>query len=203
MAVKYWALATEDALSEAVGRRLLAELPDVEVTAALRKGGRGYLRMRMSSWRQIAHRQGMLVLTDLDLIDCPPTLLRDWLAGKGAPPGLLLRIAVRTIESWVLADHAAMRQLIGPNVALPARPDELRDPKQHLLKLAQHARRDVRLDLVKQAGTIASQGIGYNTRLTEWVTSTWSPVRAAERSPSLRRTRARLRERDAHMSLLP
>jgi hypothetical protein len=198
MAVKYWALATEDALSESVGRRLLAELPgEVEVSHALRKGGRGYLRMRMSSWRQMARHQDVLVLTDLDLIDCPPTLLREWFAGQGAPPGLLLRIAVRTIESWVLADHAAMRQLIGRKVALPACPDELRNPKQHLLKLAQHAPRDVRLDIVKQTGAMASQGVGYNTRLTEWVTSTWSPGRAAERSPSLQRTRARLRERNA------
>jgi hypothetical protein len=198
MAVKYWALATEDALSEAVGRRLLAELPgEVEISHALRKGGRGYLRMRMSSWRQMAQRQAVLVLTDLDLIDCPPTLLRDWLAGQGAPAGLLMRIAVRTIESWVLADHEAMRQLIGPKVALPACPDDLRNPKQHLLKLAQHARRDVRMDLVKQAGAVASQGIGYNARLADWVASTWSPERAAERSPSLRRTRVRLREQGA------
>ena len=108
-----------------------------------------------------------------------------------------MRIAVRTIESWVLADHEAMRQLIGPKVALPACPDDLRNPKQHLLKLAQHARRDVRMDLVKQAGAIASQGIGYNARLADWVASTWSPERAAERSPSLRGTRVRLREQGA------
>jgi hypothetical protein len=196
MAVKYWALATEDALSEAVGRRLLAELPgQVEASHELRKGGRGYLRMRMNSWRQMAQRQDVLVLTDLDLIDCPPTLLRDWLAGQSAPPGLLLRIAVRTIESWVLADHAAMRQLIGAKAVLPARPDDLRNPKQHLLNLARKAPRDVRLDLVKEADAIASQGIGYNARLADLVTSKWSPERAAERSPSLRRTRARLRAR--------
>jgi len=196
--VKTWALATEDALSEAVGRRLLSELSgEVWVSPALRKGGRGYLRMRMNSWRQMASRQGVLVLTDLDLIDCPPTLLRDWHAGRVAPPGLLLRVAVRTIEAWILADHQAMRKLIGPKVPLPSCPDDLRNPKQHLLNLAQHAPRDVRLDLIKQAGAMASQGIGYNARLTDWVTSTWSPDRAAARSPSLRRTRARLRERSS------
>jgi hypothetical protein len=202
MAVKHWALATEDALSESVGSRLLAELPgSVQVWPVLRRGGRGYLRTRMSSWRQMAHRQGVLVLTDLDLIDCPPTLLRDWLAGQGAPPGLLLRIAVRTIESWILADHEAMRRLLGPKVALPPYPDELRNPKQQLLELAQRAPRDVRMDLVKRAGAIASQGIGYNARLADWVASTWSPARAAERSPSLRRTRVRLREQAARLAL--
>lgn len=195
MAVKYWALATEDALSEAVGRRLLAEIPGVEVSHALRRSGRGYLRTKMNSWRQMARHQVVVVLTDLDRIDCPPTLLRDWLAGKGAPPGLLLRIAVRTIESWVLADHEAIRRLVGPKAELPERPDELRNPKQHMLKLAKQAPREVRLDLVKEAGAIACQGIGYNARLVDLVSSMWSPERAAKRSPSLGRTRVRLRER--------
>lgn len=189
------ALATEDVLSEAIGLRLLAELP-VPITPGLllRKDGFGYLRAGMKNWRQLALRQTVLILTDLDQVACPVALKADWLGNKPAPAGLLLRIAVREVESWVLADHEAMRKLIGQKGTLPPEPDSLPDPKQHLLKLAKLAARPVREDLVKETGAVASQGIGYNHRLTNWVRSDWSPERAAQRSPSLQRTRIRLSE---------
>jgi hypothetical protein len=104
------------------------------------------------------------------------------------------------VESWALSDHEAMRKLIGPHGTLPARPDDLPNPKQHLLQLAQRAPREVRIDLVKQAGAMASQGIGYNARLSEWIRSKWSPVRAAQLSPSLRSTRERLRKTAAQLT---
>lgn len=189
------ALATEDILSEAIGLRLLAELPvPVTPNLLLRKDGFGYLRSGMKSWRQLAKRQTVLILTDLDQVACPVALRADWLGNKPPPAGLLLRIAVREVESWVLADHEAMRKLIGQKGTLPPEPDTLPDPKQHLLKLAKLAARPVRQDLVKEAGAVASQGIGYNRRLTDWVRSDWSPERAAQRSPSLRRARIRIHE---------
>lgn len=189
------ALATEDVLSEAIGLRLLSELPaPVTPGLLLRKGGFGYLRSGMDKWRQLAQHQNVLILTDLDQVACPVALRSDWLGNKPAPAGLLLRIAVREVESWVLADHEAIRRLIGPKGTLPPEPDTLPDPKQHLLKLAKLATRVVRDDLVKETGAIASQGMGYNQRLTAWVGSDWSPERAAQRSPSLQRTRLRLHE---------
>lgn len=189
------ALATEDALSEAIGLRLLAELATPVVpNLVLRKDGSGYLRSRMDSWRQMAQRQVVLVLTDLDRTTCPLELRADWLGQAVIPAHLMLRIAIREIESWVLADHIALRKLIGSKGTLPVQPDNLPDPKQHLLKLAKQAPRRIREDLVKESGAVASQGMGYNVRLTEWVRSDWSPERAAERSPSLQRTRARLGE---------
>ena len=189
------ALATEDALSEAIGLRLLAELSTpVTPSLLLRKGGVGYLRSRVTSWRQMAQRQVVLILTDLDQAGCPLALHADWIGINPLPANLMLRIAVREVESWVLADHEAVRKLIGSKGTLPPKPDDLLDPKQHLLKLAKRASRNVRLDLVKEEGAIASQGIGYNARLTAWVQSDWNPERAAERSPSLQRTRRRLTE---------
>lgn len=189
------ALATEDALSEAIGLRLLAELPiPVTPSLLLRKDGFGYLRSRMDSWRQLAQRQIVLVLTDLDQVACPLVLRESWLGKMPPPVSLMLRIAVREVESWVLADHDAVRKLIGKKGTLPPQPDDLPDPKQHLLRLAKLAAREVRDDLLKETGAVASQGIGYNHRLTDFVRSDWSPERAAQRSPSLHRTRIRLHE---------
>lgn len=189
------ALATEDALSEAIGLKLLAEIPSsYQVNHLLRKDGSGYLRSRMASWQQMAQRQVVLILTDLDQISCPLALRQAW-HGKASPhANLLLRIAVREVESWVLADHEAITQLMGTKAKLPAQPDELPDPKRHLLEIAKRAPRSIRQDLVKESGVVTRQGIGYNARLTHWVETTWSPERAASRSPSLQRTRHRLQE---------
>ena len=189
------ALATEDILSEAIGLRLLAELPaPVTPSLLLRKDGFGYLRSSMNKWRQLAQHQTVLVLADLDQVSCPIELKAQWLGSKPASSGLLLRIAVREVESWVLADHEAMRKPTGNKGTLPPEPDTLPDPKQQLLKLAKLAARPIRQDLVKEAGAVASQGAGYNRRLTDWARSDWNPERAAERSPSLQQTRIRIHE---------
>ena len=190
------ALATEDELSEAIGLRLIAESPFHEADVLpLRRNGSGYLKSKVESWRQLAGQQVVLLLTDLDQIDCPVALRNEWLGTRPVPDRLLLRIAVREIESWVLADHDAMRKLIGDRGKLPPAPDELGDPKAFLLNLVRkYAPRDVKQDLLAERGAMASQGLGYNRRLVAWVKSDWSPDRAAARSPSLLRARQALRD---------
>lgn len=184
-------LATEDALSEAVGLRLIAEsaLSGLECRC-LRKDGFGYLKAGVHKWQQMAHRQVVFVLTDLDRQPCPLALKDTWFGKTPLPPQLVFRIAVRTIESWVLADHEALRMLLGKKPKFPDNPDALAQPKDYLLKLARQAPREVREDLAVMKGAVASQGIGYNSRMSDWVRTQWSPERAAERSPSLRRARA-------------
>ena len=190
------ALATEDELSEAIGLRLIAESPFHEADVLpLRRNGSGYLKAKVESWRQLAGQQVVLLLTDLDQIDCPVALRNEWLGTRPVPDRLLLRIAVREIESWVLADHDAMRKLIGDRGKLPPAPDELGDPKAFLLNMVRkYAPRDVKQDLLAERGAMASQGLGYNRRLVAWVKSDWSPDRAAARSPSLLRARQALRD---------
>ena len=190
------ALATEDELSEAIGLRLIAESPFHEADVLpLRRNGSGYLKSKVESWRQLAGQQVVLLLTDLDQIDCPVALRNEWLGTRPVPDRLLLRIAVREIESWVLADHDAMRKLIGDRGKLPPAPDELGDPKAFLLNMVRkYAPRDVKQDLLAERGAMASQGVGYNHRLVAWVKSDWSPDRAAARSPSLLRARQALRD---------
>lgn len=188
------AIATEDQLSEAIALRLIADIPTPHfIQHKLGKRGNGYLSSKMDSWYQMAQHQVMLVLTDLDRANCLVEFRDQWLVTV-PPQNLLLRIAVREVESWVLADHIAMRALIGERGVLPAAPDELADPKQSLLKLAKSAPKQVREDLLKTIGGNLAQGLGYNARLTEWINSEWSPRRAAGRSPSLARARVRLNE---------
>lgn len=189
------ALATEDELSEAVGRRLLAEgACQFHIGPVLRRGGSGYLHSRMKSWCELARSQSILLITDLDRHACPVTMKADWLRGYQAPENLLFRIAVREIESWLLADHEAIRVLLGKGVSLPSDADGIVNPKQRLLQLASKAKRQIREDLVAVDGATTRQGIAYNARLRVFVGTVWEPARAARNSDSLRRARRRIAE---------
>lgn len=187
-------LATEDALSESIGKRLIAA-EGLDLAHVLRKNGNGYLRGRIKNWCEFSRNvQPLILLTDLDDSVCPAALIERWLGTNTAPLDLLFRVAVHEIESWLLADHEAMKYLFGTKVRLPSAPDALTDPKRHLLDLAKRASRPVRDDLVAPQGAIASQGVGYNARLCALVEEHWNPERASSRSPSLARARQRLRQ---------
>lgn len=192
-------LATEDELSEAVGLRLVAEV-GLRAETRIRRSGNGYLRSKASSFRDIARFQPVLVITDLDREQCAAAIRRAWFGARNLEQDLLFRIAVREVESWLLADHHAIAGLlrIRPET-VPRDPDGLRDPKAALIRLAARAPRSIRDDIVPRPGAVASQGIGYNGRLSELVRGAWSPRDASDRSPSLSRARSRLTELAARL----
>jgi hypothetical protein len=192
MVMNWITLATEDELSEKVGIRLANEA-GFQIGQCLRKNGNGYLRSRIDNFCTLAEHTPVFLITDLDSIACPKKLINTWLRKRDKPANLLFRVAVREIEAWLLADHEAMKQLLGRRVhKLPDCPDNLTDPKRELLKLASKASREIRADLVTEKNSIASQGLGYNARLGHFAQNTWHPHRAAERSPSLAKARIRL-----------
>jgi hypothetical protein len=189
-------VATEDELSECVALRLIGlQMSNTDGVQMIRKGGNGYLRSRMANFISVAKRGPVLMLADLDRIDCPPTLIRKWRRGRALPDNLLLRVAVREIESWLLADREGFASYL--NIApqkITTSPEEISDPKHYLLNLARNAPRELRSELLPDKGSIASQGFGYNSCLREFVAKMWSPTRAAERSQSLRRAINRVSE---------
>lgn len=189
-----WAIATEDVLSEEVAFRLIRERsPAPDGVLPLRKDGFGYLKASIGKFYQLSNRMSVLLLTDLDRRPCAAGLVTDWLGRRQAPEGLIFRVVVRAIESWLLADHQAIGSLLEASSArLPVDPDALDDPKRALLDLARRAPRAVRDDLLPARGALAKVGTGYNSRLTEFIRNDWSPERAAERSESLHRARLRI-----------
>mgnify|MGYP001586866076 CR=1 FL=1 len=188
-----WSLATEDELSETVAIRLLEE-QGITPDQRLRKGGYGYLRSKVSSWKDLARLRPVLLLTDLDDLVCPVALKADWFGPPPLPPWLCFRIAVREVEAWLLADHMAMKVLYGKKSKMPLAPETLPDPKQHLLQLALKAPRVVKDDIVRCEGSVLKQGVGYNARLCDLVRTTWDPDRAARLAPSLAKARCRIAE---------
>lgn len=182
-------LATEDELSETVALRLVSELlPEFEVGLRLRKGGNGYLRSSFTKFRKMSRREFVLLITDLDRVDCAPTLLRSWTNGEELPDRFVFRVCVREIESWILADRVGFARLIGVNRAIiPRNPDDLDDPKRSLLQIARRGHNSIRQELLAVRGTVASQGLGYNRTLCAFAETDWSLDRARANSASLQR----------------
>lgn len=194
-----FAVATEDALSEAVAEILLLQIGNYSVVKRLRKSGFGYLKERISDFNRMAAKvMPVLLVTDLDRGECAAELVNSWLPG-GPNANLLFRVAIRETESWVLADRSGFAEFLGVSIAkIPDRPDDLPDPKRALLDLVRTSRRrDLRADMLPTPGISFPVGLGYNERLTGFVRRQWDCRRAAEVSPSLARAVRRVADFDA------
>ena len=184
-------LAVEDELSEWVVRRALAARPaDYAIGAVYGKGGFGYLKKQASAFNNAAKGCPYLVLTDLDRCPCPPQLIEEWL-GRPKHPHLLLRVAVREVESWLLGDPAGLSAFLGLRTRFDFdNPEQLMDPKQELLKLAiKSPRRSIRESLTWKDDSTGrlSQGPDYNAPLAKFVTSDWNIKKARNKCHSLDR----------------
>ena len=185
-------LATEDELSEITLLRILSRLDRFAVGTAYRRGGHGYLRRTIVGWNSAARGRPFIVLTDLDSNECPARLIGDWLPIP-KDPNLQFRVAVRDVESWLLADRDNISEFLGISASrIPVAPDTLADPKRTIVELAGRSRKSIRDRVVPRIGSTAKQGPDYNACLDSFVQSRWDFQAARANSPSLARTLDRL-----------
>jgi hypothetical protein len=72
-------IATEDALSEAVVSRLVEEENHgIYISNPMGRKGKGYLQQKFPSLVKLADKIPVLLLVDLDRIECPITLISSW-----------------------------------------------------------------------------------------------------------------------------
>ena len=184
----YLNLAVEDDLSEAVLRKVLKGLnSSFEVTNVFKKGGFGYLRNKIEGFnRAAASTVPFLVLTDLDYAICPTKLINDWLKSP-MHPNLIFRVAVKEIESWVLADRESFAKYLGIDKSkIPNETDSLESPKKKIFSLVENCpKRDIRKAILPFEG--AKIGPDYNGELIQFVYKSWNMHSASENSQSLRR----------------
>ena len=187
-------LVVEDELSEAIVRRILSKsTKKYYIRVVYARGGYGHIKKNIRRYNVASQRTPFIVLTDLDTHNCAPELINAWLATPIAR-NLLFQVAVHEPEAWVLADHQSIAKLLGiPATTLPAQPEDILDPKLHLLTLANSSRfRRVREGLVRSDFGNLMQGPDYNGILSRYVSETWNPAKAEARCPSLLRMRRRL-----------
>jgi hypothetical protein len=183
-------LATEDELSEAILLRVLNELKRFAVGTPYRQGGYGYLKKTLTGWNEAAKGKPFIVLTDLDQHECPQSLLGSWLGASKKNENLVVRVAVREVESWLIADSNSLSEFLHINrSSVPDDPDQLADPKARLVALARASRsKEIRDRIAPRSGSTATQGPDYNACLIGFVRKYWHIEEAASASQSLSRT---------------
>lgn len=181
-------IVVEDYLSEVALRRVLAG-SSVGYIVGTCYSGRGYgnIRQKMSAFNNAAKGMPYVVLVDL-VAGCAPMQIRQWLPIP-KHPNLLCRVAVREIESWLLADRSGLASFLGiARKLVPSNPDEIPDPKECLVNLAKRSRkRDLREALAPKPNSTAKVGPDYNGQVAYFVANRWDIAEAAKNSDSLRR----------------
>lgn len=182
--------AVEGITDEVLLRRLCA-FSGVTVGQIYGKRGKSYVLARINGYNHSAQFRHWIVLLDLDHDGlCAPEVLPRWLP---APSRMMcIRVAVREIESWLLADPERMgRYLSVPVRTIPVDPDSIPDPKQLMVDLArQSRRRAIREDVVPNLGSGQLVGPAYASRMIEFIQDVqagWRPEVAAQNSNSLQR----------------
>lgn len=173
--------AGEGATDAILARRLIEEvggLPGRDHVTGRRAHGKQWLDMTLPGLAIAArHGRRVLVLRDLDDAGCAVALLR-----KLVPqplPSFCVRIVVREIEAWMLADAAGIAKALGLKAQqVPANPEALVNPKAALAALGRLSpRRETRRLLT-----------GSRQEFQGWVgafiSEGWSPSRSRTNAPS-------------------
>lgn len=188
------ALVAEDDLSMAVLDRVVHSTgrPFV-VHRRLVERGFGNIKRSVLKYRQASNVVPHVVLTDLDNAECPFGLRTSW-GVADLPDRMLFRVAVRETESWLLGVQEGFAEFAGiAKGKVPARPEEIADPKLELINLMRRSRnRRLAAELVPAKGSAAAVGPLYNERLIPFAQFKWNVDAAAAACPSLARTRLRL-----------
>ncbi|MBI5498639.1 MAG: hypothetical protein HY907_00225 [Deltaproteobacteria bacterium] len=174
--------------------RKLARDAGLTVVREIDCGGKHRLDADLPGYNDAAQGSPWFVLRDLDHdAECAPEWLRR--CGFSARTWMCLRLAVRELESWLLADAVAMASFLQvDSVRIPTDPDGLADPTRTLVDLARQSRRHaIRRQMVPGPGDHVAVGPLYEAKLIEFGELHWSLSRACGRSPSLRDARAALR----------
>ncbi len=182
-------LVFEDDLSEAVMSRILYHFDDkYEIYQSYSGNGFGYLKSNIKGFSQASVVNPHFMLTDLDNYECPVALKNDWI-NFDTHKNFIFRIAVREVESWVLADREGLSQYFNVSIVnFPLNTDEESDPKNKLIQLAKRSnKRTIREDIVP-INRNASIGPNYNGCLSEFVFNHWNIENAILHSQSLKRT---------------
>ena len=181
-------LVFEDILSEQVMFRILERFGNKYFIANSYAGnGSGYIKKGISGFNQASKFNPFFVLTDLDTYLCPSGLINDWLKVQ-KESNLIFRVAIREVESWLLADRKGISDFMGVDLKqIPIRSELLTDPKRSLISIATISKkRNIREDLVPKNNN-ATIGPNYNGRLTNFVLNFWSIDDAMKNSTSLAR----------------
>lgn len=184
-------LSAEDNLSVAVARRLVGEYaPSAEIYQEFVAGGS--VKSLIPGLNEMARYIGpVLALADLDRpLSCAPALVRELSHGLNVATGMMIRIVVMEIESWIMADREGFAKWLSIPVSVVSRdPESLDDPKRALVNLARRSRKRGMREAIAPGRVIGTHltGRDYSDTVGEFVAHIWDPDAARRYSGSLER----------------
>ncbi|MDD9985166.1 MAG: hypothetical protein OXQ31_02710 [Spirochaetaceae bacterium] len=181
----------EGVLDEAVVRRIFA-VSSLDAGVFYRRSLPAF-KTYLQRFNQAANTSCWFAVCDLDRVACAPIRLKDFL--PHAASGMCFRIAVRSIEAWLLADRSSLARFLSVSMAaIPHPAEDENEPKARVIALARRSRsRAIREGMVPAEGDVRSVGPEYVSMMGEYVRERWDPQRAAAHAPSLSRTLERCR----------
>lgn len=180
-------LVTEGSIDQTVMFRLITEAGAVPVDP--RRYRKSEMKKRIQAFNKSATTTPYIVLVDLDHDNsCAPELCRDWIPNMSEQ--MCFRVAIREIESWLLADREHIARFFGVKISdIPEDTDSIDYPKEFLINLARHSTDKKIIEaLVPRPGSGRVEGPAYIAYLTEFVTNKtrgWRPSVAGTNSDSL------------------
>ena len=163
----------EETLDEVVLRKVLGDI-GIEILNVYGKKGKNNLKENVLRYNQAARFGRWVILVDLNNdAECPPPFIASWLPNPNR--NLQLRIAVRAVETWLLADRNEIARFLRvPVHRIPAQPENEVKPKAALISIARRSRnKRIREDIVPLEGSTARVGPAYTSRLSEFVENYW------------------------------
>lgn len=200
--IDYAYLLTNGDVNRVAGTRLLKKLCGLE-SNAIRPIVRGDRKGLRTSIRELLNNlEPLLVIIDLEQeAQCAPSLLEKWLKGYPAEGLRCIRIAVRAIESWVMADTEGLGKFLRVDPKRiekewrnSGKPDFIDFPKDFLVQrvIPLSPKNEIRNSMIPVENERV--GKGYNNQLRKFLSEFWDPVRDAKNSPSLESALKRIRK---------
>jgi hypothetical protein len=167
--------------------------------------GKGELDKALPGYNAAARGLPWFVLRDLDHdAPCPGALAATLLPAP--KPLMCLRVAVRAVEAWLMADPETLATFLHISSAqIPIDPEGEEDPKGTMVHLAGRSNKPaIRKAMLPQRGTSRRAGPGYEGRILEYGEKHWRADVARGKSPSLdRAVKALERLRKAWSEVVP
>ena len=149
-------------------------------------GGGSKFWFDAARYNEAGKHTAVIGLADLEQAQCASSLLASKLPHKSA--GFHLRLAVRMLESWLLADrHAMARFLKVPISALPVNPDGEAHAKRALVNIARSSTSKAIREALVPSDSGGIVGSDYAATMCKFIEQHWRVSVARKTSPSLER----------------
>jgi hypothetical protein len=180
-------LVVEGDMDAAIVARLLRHLSLPQPTNIVGRAGKERIVSNLDKYNNAAALMPVIVLLDLDNETCAPTYVDALLPARSLQ--LCMRVAVREIEAWLLADRDGIAQHLAVSRDLvPRDPESEQDPKRLVVNLAKRSRtRWIREEVAPRPGAKRLVGAAYVEHLLAFVHTKWDIDQSIANAASLER----------------